>query len=1152
MYKLYDVQNDKEDIFDSGQAMQALQSGRYTVEQGKTYNMTDPSGRLVGVDGSQLFDAIENGYNLADQKTIDFHKEQQENDAKNIQTGLESAARSVTFGGSDWLLINGLGKALGMEDFTREELEKRRLANPDVDLFSGLAGDIVTSLFGAGAGYGVKAASAAKKGAGVTRGLKKISSLTPSYQVSKYAAKGEKFLLNKLGKRVPVDSIIGRSALGAGIVGASGAVEGLVREGSRYFAEQQIGDADFSASNLGNYLQNGAIWGGIFGSVGGFLTEGIGSAAEKIARKYPDVGLKGLEVASGVTPESQRKFLMNPDGLTNIRSEEELVSELTSRYQRVADQVEETGENVAELEKIIKDQEIALGQKIKEKKDIFKEAQKELKSSLEKWRKENLRNPVPEELVAKIDGYIDGLNGRISQSSKRAYDILIESDVEEAITRAEIKAIYNNAIERYKGVSGFPTSESSKKAIKKLEASRDYLLSNVGESINPATAKHIIQGLDEDSKKFYTRNTLEFDDVIGSGYKEVRRGFDQLLKERVVGYKEAMEPVSEMMGIRDRVLKYGANRDAVNMKLKNLHNGLNQDYVKDLKSLANAYGENIGRDLEVAATKQLLAKQARIEGYVPVIKRYNPETGRVYVDSSAVRRMDTAAQSAEQLKYRQFPNETKRLLELSKDIETLNYAGQKYGPLTSENARRYLEKKLKWVADHEISASKRKLSGKSRILAEAKKDLKKISPFKTVDSTRDIIKTELSRAESRAVKEVFSFIGSLSKPDEIKDFVSWIELLRLKHVFNRKFTRGSRNVNLWSGIFYGATALVGTGIGGPMAGMVSAIFSRGLGYAIGAIIDTYGPKITLKLLRRLSEIDGNITASKITKEAVDALPYNEASKKFLYEANKAKEIVDKFNKRMVGKIKKTADSYIKRPIKSGIPLNRTEKEFDKKTYRELREDVEKIEASKVLYMDGVEDINDVIFPVLPNIMENFRQKNIRAAEFIVSKFPKQPLTDIYDEWEPSVYELEKFKKYIEYTYTPSKFFDDMENGYISPEGVETLKKIHPALFDRISESIYEEVMDKEAYKKLSPTKRFQLAKHFYVNPLDIYRHDKTMMYQNMKSPLADQEQQQIAQTKAESGQNAGQGTDNLKQTGLNSLEMDKRSQTRMNNISNRV
>lgn len=1171
MYQLYDINQKKFTEFDGSAATAALASGSYTVESDKDYNMISPDGRLVGISGVDVFDSISDGYRFAPDQVLQEQKQKQDDDERNLEAIALGAVTGPTFQLADIPLVKGLG-------IDPKELRRIREANPNWTLFSETASSLIASLMGGGAGL---AASAAKTGVregakqvakkGVGEGIKTALKYTPAGLVSRAAVQADRLALGKLAKKIPTESLLARGMIGGGVMGATGALENLVWEAGRLASEEAIGEVDLTSSAIMNNLQNAVLWGGILGSVGGFAFESIGQAAKNIAKKKPDLGLDIIDSALGVNKEAQKKFLLNPEGLETVRDADELALELNSRYNRVARIVEETGQDIKELEEAIKFQKQTLGARIKNSEDFFKEKRKELNNALETWKKDVKDVPVDPDIVDEVDNFVSGLNDRITEQSAISYKILGDADIDEVMTIKQFNKIFDDEIRNLSSEFGSISSREAKKIIPVLgEMKNDFntAIKARGGRVSAVTVKDIIKAIDADSNQFYTRGSLDFSPVKGKALKSLRNTFDQSIKEIIPQYETQMKKVSGLMDLRSRLMGDFETKKAIEDRLKNLYKGLDRDYVKNLEDLADVYGArgDMNLKLRTLADRQLLAhkKLARYvndSDYVPVIERWNPDLGKYQKSPTATSKLSLEEKSSRQLGARFFSDDLEKLKELSKDMEILKAARTRYGDVTSDVARKYLEDKIKWIADFEVSAKQGNLTKKGEVLMQAKENLAKLKRFSDVDRARTAVQSELSHADSKKVKEVFGFLSSISKPDEIRDFVSWVEYLRLRHIFNRRFTNGSKNVNLWSGIVRGAATLVGAvaggGAGGLLGGAVGAniagIVSGGLGYVLGSYIDRYGPRVALRILGRIAGVSGNLTPSKVTEAALEAFEFSKGNKEFIYTAAKGQEMMAKFNKRMVNKIHKSTRAFIELSVRGGIALSAVNRDRPSrgKSYRDLRVEVEAIEASKELYTEGVEDINDVLFPVMPNIMENFRQKNIRAADLVMQKFPKQPLSDIYDEWEPSVYELEKFKRFMDYTYKPELVFDEIKAGYISPEGVEVLKVIHPTLYRYLAESLTEEVLEKETYKKLSPSKRYQLAKQFHINPMDIYRHDKTMLYQNMSPPQVDENQQkQIAQQgKTERGQNAGQGTGNLKQTGLNSLSMDERNQTRLNKIN---
>lgn len=86
-----------------------------------------------------------------------------------------------------------------------------------------------------------------------------------------------------------------------------------------------------------------------------------------------------------------------------------------------------------------------------------------------------------------------------------------------------------------------------------------------------------------------------------------------------------------------------------------------------------------------------------------------------------------------------------------------------------------------------------------------------------------------------------------------------LNAIRSNEVFNSGFLRGSRNVNMWTAIMYGATKAAA----GAAAGMTIGPGAAVLGAMFGGTVDAFGPRIARQILNGVAQIRGIPTVAKI-------------------------------------------------------------------------------------------------------------------------------------------------------------------------------------------------------------------------------------------------------------------------------------------------
>lgn len=87
---------------------------------------------------------------------------------------------------------------------------------------------------------------------------------------------------------------------------------------------------------------------------------------------------------------------------------------------------------------------------------------------------------------------------------------------------------------------------------------------------------------------------------------------------------------------------------------------------------------------------------------------------------------------------------------------------------------------------------------------------------------------------------------------------------------------------------------------------------------------------------------------------------------------------------------------------------------------------------------------------------------VKAAQFLDSKLPKNPYEgmpgSVAQQWKPSAVDIDRFNRYKQAVEAPEQVLTNMSKGYISPEQVEAIKTIYPALYEDLRQKISERLM----------------------------------------------------------------------------------------------
>jgi hypothetical protein len=89
-------------------------------------------------------------------------------------------------------------------------------------------------------------------------------------------------------------------------------------------------------------------------------------------------------------------------------------------------------------------------------------------------------------------------------------------------------------------------------------------------------------------------------------------------------------------------------------------------------------------------------------------------------------------------------------------------------------------------------------------------------------------------------------------------------------------------------------------------------------------------------------------------------------------------------------------------------------------------------------------------------------KLVQMAQFLDSKMPKDPNAglppSVANPWQPSKTELDRFHRYREAVEQPARVLKNMAAGFISPEQVEAIQAVYPAMYADLQQKIGERLL----------------------------------------------------------------------------------------------
>lgn len=105
-------------------------------------------------------------------------------------------------------------------------------------------------------------------------------------------------------------------------------------------------------------------------------------------------------------------------------------------------------------------------------------------------------------------------------------------------------------------------------------------------------------------------------------------------------------------------------------------------------------------------------------------------------------------------------------------------------------------------------------------------------------------------------------------------------------------------------------------------------------------------------------------------------------------------------------------------------------------------------------------------PAAPELAQSVVDTQMRSIAFLDSKAPKNPaaahtINPFIQDWQPSDMEAAKFERYAAAVADPLSVLDELEHGSVTPEGVEALQAVYPALYDDVRTQLMTKTMELE-------------------------------------------------------------------------------------------
>lgn len=154
-------------------------------------------------------------------------------------------------------------------------------------------------------------------------------------------------------------------------------------------------------------------------------------------------------------------------------------------------------------------------------------------------------------------------------------------------------------------------------------------------------------------------------------------------------------------------------------------------------------------------------------------------------------------------------------------------------------------------------------------------------------------------------------------------------------------------------------------------------------------------------------------------------------------------------------------------------------------HQKLSDQLAQFQSNPEKMIDAIADNTDKLHGVAPKTAEGLQQSMARSVSFLASKNPIPQKTNPFDTpYQPSRTEMEHFERYLSIVEKPMHAFQQLQDGTLGPETIETLTNVYPQLYDQMKQAVMAEGTNILAKKETVPFRTKQSISLFLGSPLD--------------------------------------------------------------------
>lgn len=170
---------------------------------------------------------------------------------------------------------------------------------------------------------------------------------------------------------------------------------------------------------------------------------------------------------------------------------------------------------------------------------------------------------------------------------------------------------------------------------------------------------------------------------------------------------------------------------------------------------------------------------------------------------------------------------------------------------------------------------------------------------------------------------------------------------------------------------------------------------------------------------------------------------------------------------ITGAIEKGASAILKPAAKvgqmvKGIAAKKIVEEIQPRDNKKLISQVNQFTYNPFQMIDKMDEVTRDLYAVAPEISQSVTMTAMRATQLLAEKVPKtENMGLLSSQYQPSGAELAKFDRYVSTIENPIGVLEEVKNGSVSPESIETLEAVYPELYMDMQKSVMSKLIDQK-------------------------------------------------------------------------------------------